>query len=412
MRILSVTQSYAPFYEFGGPPVKVEALANGLAKRGHNVTVLTADLGFEERRGAAGDAANDKRSPFGWTREVNGVQSVYIPTWLRYRAASWNPAVWRYCRSRLIGFDVAHIFGLYDMMGPAVARECQKLEVPYVVEPIGMFVPIVRNLFLKRVYHSVWGKRMLDGAAKVIATAEQEVEELVAGGIAREKIVLRRNGVAVPREIPSGGEFRKKYGIALNALLVLFLGRLSEKKSPEMLLEAIAQLPSEIDGRAVWLTFAGPDEAGMRARLEHLAAARGMQARVVFTGTIIGDEKWAAYATADVFVLPSQNENFGNTAAEAAACGTAVVLTENCGVAPLLGGVAGIVVSHETRAIAGAVKQILSDGEQRLKFAEGGKQAAAKLGWDQPVRAMEQLYTELAALRPADRQSRVRIEGC
>ena len=212
--------------------------------------------------------------------------------------------------------------------------------------------------------------------------------------------------MAVPREIPSAGEFRRKYGIALNALLVLFLGRLSEKKSPEMLLEAIAQLPSEIDGRAVWLTFAGPDEAGMRARLEHLAAARGMQARVVFTGTIIGDEKWAAYATADVFVLPSQNENFGNTAAEAAACGTPVVVTENCGVAPLLGGVAGIVVSHETRAIASAVQEILSDGEQRLKFSAGGKQAAAKLGWDQPVRAMEQLYTELAALRPADRQSR------
>ena len=50
MRILSVTQSYAPFYEFGGPPVKVEALANGLAQRGHGVTVLTADLGFEARQ--------------------------------------------------------------------------------------------------------------------------------------------------------------------------------------------------------------------------------------------------------------------------------------------------------------------------------------------------------------------------
>src|ERR1051326_909397 len=50
MRILSVTQSYAPFYEFGGPPIKVEALANGLTQRGHEVTVLTADWGFESRQ--------------------------------------------------------------------------------------------------------------------------------------------------------------------------------------------------------------------------------------------------------------------------------------------------------------------------------------------------------------------------
>ena len=60
MRILSVTQSYAPFYEFGGPPVKVEALANGLTERGHAVTVLTADWGFGSRV-ASGKHLGDAR---------------------------------------------------------------------------------------------------------------------------------------------------------------------------------------------------------------------------------------------------------------------------------------------------------------------------------------------------------------
>jgi len=64
MRVLSVTQSYAPFYEFGGPPVKVEALANGLAQRGHNVTVLSADWGFEHRQMSAPIAVSSRRSPF------------------------------------------------------------------------------------------------------------------------------------------------------------------------------------------------------------------------------------------------------------------------------------------------------------------------------------------------------------
>src|SRR5580693_5564619 len=49
MRILNVTQTYAPFLEFGGPPVKVRALSEALVRRGHQVTVLTADWGLEAR---------------------------------------------------------------------------------------------------------------------------------------------------------------------------------------------------------------------------------------------------------------------------------------------------------------------------------------------------------------------------
>jgi len=122
MRILSVTQSYAPFYEFGGPPVKVEALANGLTERGHAVTVLTADWGFESRVVSGKNLGDAKRSAFGWTSEVNGVHSVYLPTWLRYRAATWNPAIARFCQERLGDFDVVHIFGLYDLLGPVGQR--------------------------------------------------------------------------------------------------------------------------------------------------------------------------------------------------------------------------------------------------------------------------------------------------
>jgi glycosyltransferase involved in cell wall biosynthesis len=407
MRILSVTQSYPPFYEFGGPPVKVEALATGLAQRGHQVTVLTVDWGLESRMasGSGQNAGEIKRSGFGWTREMNGVQSVYLPTWFRYRAATWNPAVGGYCRARLADFDVVHIFGLYDLLGPAAARECRARKIAYVVEPIGMFVPIVRNIFLKRVYHARWGKEMLGAASAVIATAEQEVEELAAGEIPRSKIVLRRNGVLAPRELPERGRFRSAYGVPADVLLILFLGRLSEKKSPNLLLESFARLPESICGKEVWLAFAGPDESGMQRCLKELARERAVDSRVVFSGAVFGDLKWAAYRDADVFVLPSQNENFGNTAAEAAACGTPVVITENCGVAPQLGGIAALVVAHETAAVAEAVKEILSDSELRTRLSDGGRTAASRLGWEEPVYAMEQIYAELAARPPAVGQS-------
>lgn len=399
MRILSVTQSYAPFYEFGGPPVKVEALATGLAARGHKITVLTADWGLESRAPEEKAGASAHQSEFGWTREVEGVESVFLPTWTHYRAVSWNPSVKQFCDARLKEFDIPHIFGLYDLLGPAVAQACRKQTIPYIVEPIGMFVPIVRNILLKRLYLAALGKRMLSGAAAIVATAEQEADELAAGGVSRDRIVLRRNGVMAPQTLPPRGLFREQHEIPGNAQLILFLGRLSEKKSPQLLLDAVARLPATIADRPVWLAFAGPDEGGMQARLQERAMQLAIRNRTVFSGAVFADKKWSAYRDADVFVLPSQNENFGNTALEAASCGTPVVVTENCGVAPLLAGSAGIVVAHETRAVAEAVQRVLSNQELHKALSAGGKSVAGRLGWDEPVQQMERLYEKLAARR-------------
>ena len=78
MRILNVTETYAPFLEFGGPPVKVRALSEGLGRRGHQVTVLTADWGLEKKMQTEEGKIAAERSPFGWRREKNGVQAIYL----------------------------------------------------------------------------------------------------------------------------------------------------------------------------------------------------------------------------------------------------------------------------------------------------------------------------------------------
>ena len=395
MRILSVTESYSPFLEFGGPPVKVRALARGLAERGNEVTVLTPDWGLETRMSAA-EASSAERGPFGWRRAENGVTAIYLPTWLRYRSLSWNPAVKRFCRARLQNFDLAHIYGLYDFLGPAVADACAKRKIPYVLEPIGMFVPIVRSLRLKRIYHALFGQRLFAEASAIVATSEQEVEELMRGGVQREKIVLRRNGVEAPASWPERGSFRKRLGIVDDAKIILFLGRLSEKKSPDMLLEAFASLCKETEAKSLHLVFAGPDEGGMQARLAQMAERLGVTQQVGFAGAIFGETKWAAYRDADIFVLPSQNENFGNTAAESMAAGTPVVVTEQCGIAPLLADVAGLVVPHDARAMARAIRAVIGDAELHARLAAGCSVVTARLGWEEPVREMEALYNKLA----------------
>ena len=398
MRILNVTQSYAPFFEFGGPPVKVRALAEGLARMGHEVTVLTADWGLEKRLGEHLDGVTAEDSPFGKRRKMNGVTAMYLANWLHYRATSWNPALPRYLRARLKDFDVVHIFGLYDLLGARTAAVCRERKIPYVIEPIGMFVPIVRNLPLKRMYHSLLGKKMFEGAGVVIATAEQEHEELVNGGVPKEKIVLRRNGVDGPGSLPARGNFREAQKIPENANLILFLGRLSKKKSPDLLLEAFAKIASSgasTAGRA-HLAFVGPDEAGMLAKLQGLAAKHSVADRVHFSGALEGAAKWAAYQDANVFVLPSQNENFGNTAAEAMAVGTPVVITDQCGIAPLLADVAGLVVRHDENALAGAISALLGNEALYRKLQEGCAVAFRRLGWEQPLKEMEAIYCQLA----------------
>jgi glycosyltransferase involved in cell wall biosynthesis len=407
MRILNVTETYAPFLEFGGPPVKVRALSEGLARRGHQVTVLTADWGLEKRLQAQEEKITAERSPFGWRRNENGVQAIYLPTWMRYRTVSWNPAVKRYCRARLQNFDVVHIFGLYDLLGPAVAAASCKRGLPYVLEPIGMFVPIVRNLWLKRMYHAIWGKQLLEGASSVIATSEQEAGELVAGGLSRAKVVLRRNGVEAPASWPKPGTFRRAHRISEDVKLVLFLGRLSIKKSPDLLLRAFAELSARSTGIPMTLVFAGPDEGGITEKLGEQAAQLGVRTRVQFAGPVFGEFKWAAYRDADVFVLPSRNENFGNTAAEAVAAGTPVIVTEQCGIAPLLAEKAGLVVRHDAAALLEALERILSDSELRGRLAAGCAEVTSRLGWEEPVREMEALYTTLASQQAVSAESGV-----
>jgi glycosyltransferase involved in cell wall biosynthesis len=395
MRILNVTQTYFPFLEFGGPPVKVRSLSKQLAKLGHQVTVLTADWGWRARASAGEAESSAERTALGWRLEESGIEAIYLPSWLRYRALSWNPGIAGFCRARLWNFDVVHIFGLYDFLGPAMAAACQRRGIPYVVEPIGMFVPIVRNFLLKRMYHLALGQRMLRGSRKIIATSPQEVAELASSGLPAEKIVVRRNGVEVPKRLPERGKFRAVAGIPGDAKVVLYLGRFSEKKSPDVLLQAFASLCKAANGAELRLVFAGPDDGGMKDKLQELAGELGISAQVQIRGAAFGEQKWSAYRDADVFVLPSQNENFGNTAGEAVAAGTPVIVTEKCGVAPLLADVAGLVVAHDATAIAQALARVLWEPGLHARLTAGCSKVAAQLDWDEPAEEMERLYGKL-----------------
>ena len=112
------------------------------------------------------------------------------------------------------------------------------------------------------------------------------------------------------------GGFRSKWGMSAEIPLILFLSRLIPRKGADLLIEAFAYACPD-SGR---LVIAGPEgEPGYRAQLEKCARDSGVVARVLFTGPLYGRKKVGFSQTADIFVLPSQYENFANVAAEAIA---------------------------------------------------------------------------------------------
>ena len=321
------------------------------------------------------------------------MEAIYLSTIGQYRAVTLNPGVFAFCRGSICHYDVVHFYGLYDLLGPAASHYCRRQSVPYVIEPMGMYPPIVRSLRLKRMYLDLLGDRFIRGGRYLVATSEQEKQELIGGGIDAARVEVRRNGIELPSREPEAGKFRRERGISGDAKVILFLGRLVSKKSPDMLLEAFANWRANSGrGQDAVLVLAGPEEGdGFLAKLRAMVDRLGIREQVLFTGPLYDDAKWSAYRDADVFVLPSQNENFGNTAGEAAACGTPVIVTDRCGIAPFVGA-AGEVIPHDLAALENALGKMLRDPMLRENRRAGCRAFVESLSWEEPLDQTEEMY--------------------
>jgi glycosyltransferase involved in cell wall biosynthesis len=393
MRVLKTVQSYYPFQDRGGPVFKVRALARSLAHRGHQISVLTADLGL---KGRSWDNLHIEHCPWGWRAEEDGVEAIYLPTFGHYRAITFNPGMMKFCEACLGRYDLVHFYGLYDLLGPTVSYFCRRRGVPYVIEPMGMYRPIDRNFGLKRFWHRSVGKSYIKNAAQMVATSEMEREDLLAGGISAEKIVVRYNGVDVPSvaTAPRRGEFRAKWNIPLGEPLILFLSRLIPRKGADILIEAFAKVCPD-RGR---LVIAGPEgEAGYMEYLRKCAEKSCVANRVTFSGPVYDNEKAAMFADADVFVLASRYENFANVVAEAVAWDVPVIVSNMCGIHSLIDGRAGIVVPVGRDSIVSALTSLLGDKDLYARFKAGCRQVADQLTWGTLSGQMENYYSEVLA---------------
>jgi glycosyltransferase involved in cell wall biosynthesis len=259
-----------------------------------------------------------------------------------------------------------------------------------------MYRPVARSVGAKRLYRFLVGRRLCERAARVIATSELERRQLLGEGLAPDRVAVRRNGIDLTpfAELPPRGRFRRDRGIASETRLILFLGRLAAVKSIPLLVRAFAALTPP----SARLVIAGPHETpGDRQTLIDLTERLGVGSRVLFTGALYGAAKVEALVDADVLVLPSQSESFGIAAAEAMACGTPVIVTDQCGIAPYVHDRAGLVVPHEAAAVTAALQRLLGDAALAARCRAQGPVAARALSWDEPLQQLERLYHNVVA---------------
>jgi glycosyltransferase involved in cell wall biosynthesis len=235
--------------------------------------------------------------------------------------------------------DAVLIHGIWQYHAFATWRALHATDIPYYVYPHGMLDPWFKKTYplkhLKKWAYWPWADyRVLRDAKAVLFTTDQE--RLLARKSfwlyrVREEVV--GYGTSAPPEDKTGQmeAFLHRFPELSGQRILLFLSRIHPKKGVDLLIEAFAAVASH-DSR-LQLVIAGPDQVGWKATLQKRAAKLGIADRITWPGMLSGELKWGAFRSAELFCLPSHQENFGIVVAEALSCGLPVAIAEPVNIA-------------------------------------------------------------------------------
>jgi len=243
----------------------------------------------------------------------------------------------------------------------------------------------------KALYDRLFERRNLRLAAAVHYASDVERGHAEAAGVEGRAFVAPLGVDAGTFTSDAGASFARRHPELAEQKLVTFLGRITEKKGLDILLDALAVMQEP----GVRLVVAGPDDEGLAAQLRKRAARLGIADRVSFIGPVT-DEKSALLARSAVFVLPSRDENFGIAVVEAMAAGVPVVVTRGVAIHDIVADAgAGIVVERSPNAVADALKRVLDDDDLASSLGRNAAALArAQFTWDNRVVEVERMYYE------------------
>jgi glycosyltransferase involved in cell wall biosynthesis len=400
MRLLMVTSSYPKFAGDVTAPF-IEQIARGLVARGHSIDTLLPEHPQLRRP----DEAGLRFFPFRYAPDPRlclwgYAQSLEADVRVRPLAVALAPVVAVALRRALVSrleqrrYDAALLHWVIPNAA-VVVDILRSYRLPYVVSLHGSDVFLAERGRLL----GLLARQALAGAGVVTACSGDLARRATRLGAAPARVRTLPYGVDVGEFDPArrDDQFRRRHGLPDDALLVLAVGRLVEKKGFRYLVEAAASAPG------VCVAVAG--EGDLRGDLE--ARARRLGAPVRLIGSLDRGSVAKAYATADVIAVPSVVDSAGNvdglpnSLLEALASGRAVVASRVAGIPDVLrDGVNGCLVPPaDASALAVALRRLVADPAERARLGHNAREyAVAELSWETTAKKLEGFLAEAAAL--------------
>lgn len=384
MRILHLSPYYRPAYAFGGVVRAVEGLAGALAKRGHQVTVLTTDALDQKRR--YGGAADE------WIDGVRVLRRPNAAPWLRGRLNLSTPrGLKKTAAAVLPDVDVLHVHEFRTVENLLASPTAQSLNKPIVLSPHGTLALGAGRSRLKAGWDRLFSRRMARRVDHVIALTEIELDDAktfwqALGQPQLPTFSVIPNGIHLRHfaDLPDDADFRRRYDLG-EMPTVLFMGRLQRRKGLDVLIQAFQQANVEHSR----LLIAGPDEGMMKA-IQALAAG---DERIAVAGYLSGEERRRALAAGDVFALPAVGEGLSMAALEAMAAEMPVILSPGCNMNEVEAAGAGYVAAASADAFAVKLRLLLADSDRRARMGKAARQLIAqKYTWDTIAIQLESVY--------------------
>jgi len=345
MRILQVVTLLSPDGAYGGPARVALNQSAELISRGHDVMVVGAARGYRDV-----------------PAELNGVPATLFAAKTLLPGTGFAgmiaPGLRKWLRSNWARFDVTHIHLGRDLVVLPTAETARRRRIPYVLQTHGMVVP--SNHPLAAPLDAVCTRRILRDARAVFCLNPRERSQLMAVAGPTLRLVELDNGV--PRypaaQSPPGQPE------------VLFAARMHPRKRPIAFVEMAKKLlDAGVDARFTLVGHDGGEGPAVRAAL-------AKDPRITWEGALTPDAIPARMAAAQVYVLPSVREPQPMSVLEAMSVGVPVVVTNDCGLAPLVErSRSGIVTDPTVSALVAAVDSILGDRTAAQSMGERGRRA-------------------------------------
>ena len=284
-----------------------------------------------------------------------------------------DPGQLRELEDLIRSHDVVHLHSMWSGANIQAAAICRRLGVPYVLSVHGMLDDwcMSQRRLKKIVFLKTFNRGLVRHAAAIHCTAQAELAQA-------SKWFPHAKGVVAPlpldlaeyRDLPDPGFATEAFeGLDPSLPIVLFLSRIHYKKGLDRLLHASVLLSDR--GVEHQLIIAGTGEGDYPERMRRLAEDLGIGPNTHFVGFASGRAKVALLRLADIFALPTSQENFGFVYFESLAAETPVLTTRGTDTWPeLVASGAGEIAENTPEAFADALGRLLSD---RDALAERGR---------------------------------------